>query len=150
MGSIRGHVLKLSYTSLTKLTFCYISLQAAEFVNVTNKMVLVIGTQNPWLEAVLLTMKPKKIVTLEYGYFIRLGYFIRSAEHYHYSTLSHYPGLTFMRPGEFRERYLNGTLDRFDVVFTYSSVEHSGQGELHFYIFLKWSQLYFQVVTGTH
>ena len=67
---------KLFYTSLTKLTFCYISLQAADFVNVTDKTVLVIGTQNPWLEAVLLTMKPKKIVTLEYGYFIRLGYFM--------------------------------------------------------------------------
>ena len=33
-----------------------------------------------------------------------------------------------MRPREFRERYLNGTLDTFDIVFTYSSIEHSGQG----------------------
>eukprot|EP00090_Calanus_glacialis_P019225 TRINITY_DN29583_c0_g1_i1.p1 TRINITY_DN29583_c0_g1~~TRINITY_DN29583_c0_g1_i1.p1 ORF type:complete len:137 (-),score=19.68 TRINITY_DN29583_c0_g1_i1:62-472(-) len=33
-----------------------------------------------------------------------------------------------MRPREFRARYLDGTLDTFDVVFTYSSIEHSGQG----------------------
>ena len=45
-------------------------------MNVTDKTVLVLGTQKPWVEAVLLTMKPKKIVTLEYGYFIRLGHFI--------------------------------------------------------------------------
>ena len=36
-----------------------------------------------------------------------------------------------MRPTEFRERYLNGTLDTFDVVFTYSTVEHSGLGGLY-------------------
>ena len=35
------------------------------------KTILVIGTQNPWVEAVLLSKKPKKVVTLEYGYFIR-------------------------------------------------------------------------------
>jgi len=84
---------------------------AADFVDVAGKTILVMGTQDPWLEAVLLSKKPKKIVTLEYGYF-----------------LSEYPGYTFMRPTEFRERYLNGTLDTFDVVFTYSTVEHSGLG----------------------
>ena len=35
-----------------------------------------------------------------------------------------------MRMGEFREQYLNGTLETFDAVFTYSSLEHSGQGEV--------------------
>lgn len=84
---------------------------AAEYVNVTDKTILVMGTQDPWLEAVLLAMKPRKIITLEYGYFI-----------------SEYPGFSFMRPREFRERYLNRTLDTFDIVFTYSSLEHSGQG----------------------
>jgi len=84
---------------------------AAEYVNVTDKTILVMGTQEPWLEAVLLTMKPRKIVTLEYGYFI-----------------SEYPGHTFMRPREFRERYLNRTLNTFGIVFTYSSLEHSGLG----------------------
>ena len=46
-------------------------LQAADVINVTNKNILVIGTQVPWVEAILLTKKPRKIVTLEYGQFIR-------------------------------------------------------------------------------
>jgi len=84
---------------------------AADYVNVTGKTVLVIGTQDPWLEAVLLTKNPKKVVTLEYGYFI-----------------SEYPGYEFIRMEDFRRKYLNGTLDTFDAVFSYSSLEHSGQG----------------------
>jgi len=85
--------------------------QAADFVGVEDKTILVLGTQMPWVEAVLLSKKPKKIVTLEYGFFI-----------------SEYPALTFIRPREFRERYLNGTLDTFDAVFSFSSLEHSGLG----------------------
>jgi len=84
---------------------------AADYINVTGLTILVIGTQDPWLEAVLLSKNPKKVVTLEYGHFI-----------------SEYPGYSFIRMPEFRERFLNGTLDTFDAVFTYSSVEHSGQG----------------------
>ena len=52
-----------------------------------------------------------KVVTLEYG-----------------SFKSEYPTHEFIRPNEFRERYLAGTLDEFDAIFTYSSVEHSGLG----------------------
>ena len=37
----------------------------------TGKKVLVIGTQDPWVEAILLTKSPQKVVTLEYGYFKR-------------------------------------------------------------------------------
>ena len=33
--------------------------QAADYMNITGKRVLVIGTQTPWLEAVLLQKKPK-------------------------------------------------------------------------------------------
>ena len=47
--------------------------QAADHINVTGLTILVVGTQNPWLEAVLLSKNPKKVVTLEYGYFIRCG-----------------------------------------------------------------------------
>eukprot|EP00091_Calanus_sinicus_P002239 TRINITY_DN12279_c0_g1_i1.p1 TRINITY_DN12279_c0_g1~~TRINITY_DN12279_c0_g1_i1.p1 ORF type:complete len:386 (-),score=73.65 TRINITY_DN12279_c0_g1_i1:23-1180(-) len=84
---------------------------AADYQNVAGKTLLVIGSQTPWLEAVLLSKKAKKVVTLEYGYFI-----------------SEYPGHTFMRPDEFRERFLNGTLDTFDGIYSYSSLEHSGIG----------------------
>eukprot|EP00092_Neocalanus_flemingeri_P054318 GFUD01063962.1.p1 GENE.GFUD01063962.1~~GFUD01063962.1.p1 ORF type:complete len:207 (+),score=23.97 GFUD01063962.1:57-623(+) len=85
--------------------------EAASFVNVEGKTILVIGTQTPWLEAVLLDRGAGKIVTLEYGHYI-----------------SQHPRLEFIRPHEFRERYLEGTLDEFDAVFTYSSIEHSGLG----------------------
>lgn len=84
---------------------------AADHINVTGKTVLVIGTQNPWLEAVLLSKQPKKVVSLEYGFFI-----------------SEYPGHEFLQMPVFREKFLNGSLDRFDVVFSYSSLEHSGLG----------------------
>jgi len=85
--------------------------EAADYLNVTNKTVLVIGTQVPWLEAILLSKRPKKIVTVEYGYFI-----------------SEYPTWVIMRPLEFRKRFFDGTLDTFDHIFTYSSLEHSGLG----------------------
>ena len=52
-----------------------------------------------------------KVLTLEYG-----------------SFKSEHPSHEFIRPNEFRERYQAGTLDEFDAIFTYSSVEHSGLG----------------------
>ena len=45
--------------------------KAADFINVTGKKVLVIGSQAPWVEAILLTKNPEKIVTVEYGHFQR-------------------------------------------------------------------------------
>ena len=33
--------------------------QAADYMNITGKRVLVIGTESPWLEAVLLQKRPK-------------------------------------------------------------------------------------------
>ena len=53
----------------------------------------------------------KKVVTLEYGNYV-----------------SHFPNHEFIKPKEFSERYLVGTLDKFDAVFTHSSLEHSGLG----------------------
>ena len=51
-------------------------------------------------------------MTLEYGNYI-----------------SQFPGLEFVKPDEFSQRYLAGTLDTFDAVFTHSSLEHSGLGK---------------------
>ena len=50
----------------------FLLFQAADYVNVTGKTILVVGTQDPWLEAVLLSKNPSKVVTLEYGHFIRI------------------------------------------------------------------------------
>jgi len=85
--------------------------EAAEFVNVSGKTILVIGSQDPWLEAVLLSRNASKIVTVEYGLFI-----------------SEHPAWEIIFPKEFNKRYLNGTLPTFDAIFSYSSLEHSGLG----------------------
>ena len=33
------------------------------------------------------------------------------------SMESQYPGLSFIQPAEFREKFLNGSLEQFDAVF---------------------------------
>ena len=40
--------------------------EAADEVGITGKDVLVIGTQRPWLEAVLHTRRPRTLVTVDY------------------------------------------------------------------------------------
>jgi len=90
---------------------CEMTNEAAGVVNVEGKTILVIGSQSPWLESILINRGAAKVVTLEYG-----------------SFKSQYPTHEFIRPNEFRERYLAGTLEEFDAIFTYSSVEHSGLG----------------------
>eukprot|EP00090_Calanus_glacialis_P038258 TRINITY_DN6683_c0_g1_i4.p1 TRINITY_DN6683_c0_g1~~TRINITY_DN6683_c0_g1_i4.p1 ORF type:complete len:640 (-),score=138.81 TRINITY_DN6683_c0_g1_i4:103-2022(-) len=85
--------------------------EAAAIIDVSNKNILVIGTVEPWLEAVLFSRGAKKVVTLEYGNYV-----------------SHFPNHEFIKPKEFSERYLAGSLDKFDAVFTHSSLEHSGLG----------------------
>ena len=61
----------------------------------------------------MLTRNVGKIITLEYG-----------------SFTSEHPTWEIIRPTEFYQRYKEGTLDKFDAVFTYSSVEHSGLGKI--------------------
>merc|ERR1712106_74759 len=85
--------------------------EAAAVIDVSEKNILVIGTVEPWLEAVLLSRGAKKVLTLEYGNYV-----------------SQFPKLEFIKPKEFGERYLAGTLEEFDAVFTHSSLEHSGLG----------------------
>ena len=65
------------------------------------------------MNASVFSRNASKIVTLEYGWFI-----------------SEHPSWEFIRPTEFHQRYLDGPLDTFDAVFTYSSLEHSGLGQL--------------------
>lgn len=73
--------------------------------------VLVIGSENPWVEASALAVGASEVVTLEYG-----------------SINSAHPQVKTMLPSQFRQSYLDGTLGHFDAVVTYSSVEHSGLG----------------------
>ena len=74
-----------------------------------DKRVLVIGSETPWIEAMLLTKGVQSVTTLEYK-----------------KITSHHPKLSTVLPHEFDELYKNGT--RFDALVSYSSVEHSGLG----------------------
>lgn len=80
-------------------------------LNLSGKSVLVIGTERPWLEALCLGLGAAKITTLEYG---RIN--------------SSHPKVTALTPSEFRTKYQDGTLGRFDAVASHSSLEHSGLG----------------------
>jgi hypothetical protein len=73
--------------------------------------VLVIGSENPWLESCALSAGAASVVTLEYG-----------------SIISEHPQITTLTPDAMRTKFADGTLGFFDVILTYSSVEHSGLG----------------------
>jgi hypothetical protein len=72
--------------------------------------VLVIGSENPWVEACILAAGATDITTLEYG---RID--------------SRHPYVKTITPDEIRERYLEFS-EWFDVIVTFSSVEHAGLG----------------------
>ena len=78
---------------------------------VQNGRVLVIGSENPWVEAAVLSVGASEVVTLEYG-----------------KIISEHPSIKTMTPNEFKQAYLAGTLGLFDAIVTFSSVEHSGLG----------------------
>ena len=80
-------------------------------MNFKNKHVLVIGTQEPWIEAILLELGAKKVTTLQYN-----------------DIASEHHQLFPIKPRAFAERYLNGTLELFDSMVTFSSIEHAGLG----------------------
>ncbi|XP_063399763.1 uncharacterized protein LOC134684409 [Mytilus trossulus] len=73
--------------------------------------VMVIGSENPWVEACVLEAGAREVFTLEYG-----------------SIKSEHPKVKTIVPLDFRMRYLNNTLGTFDAIVTFSSIEHSGLG----------------------
>jgi hypothetical protein len=73
--------------------------------------VLVIGSENPWVEACVLSAGAKHVTTLEYGL-----------------IMSEHPQVSTLLPNNARMAYLNGSLVQFDAIVTFSSVEHSGLG----------------------
>mmetsp|Transcript_21109 Transcript_21109/g.49404 ORF Transcript_21109/g.49404 Transcript_21109/m.49404 type:complete len:376 (-) Transcript_21109:253-1380(-) len=81
-----------------------------ERMAVAGKSVLVVGSERPWLECCALAAGASHVTVLEYGR-------IRS-EHPQISTLT---------PEEARSQFLDRKLS-FDVVATFSSLEHSGLG----------------------
>jgi Caenorhabditis protein of unknown function, DUF268 len=73
--------------------------------------VLVIGSENPWVEAILLHLGAAKVTTLEYA-----------------NLVSKHPKVKTLKPHQFRKQFLDGALESFDGVVSFSSVEHSGLG----------------------
>lgn len=78
---------------------------------VKDQHVLVIGSQRPWLETIILRAGAKHITTLDYV-----------------PITCDWPTITTMTPDVFGQMFLNGTLPEFDSIVSFSSVEHSGLG----------------------
>ena len=80
-------------------------------IDMKGKKVLVIGTQIPWVEGICLHLGASHVTTLEYG-----------------SIQNEDPRITTLTPAEFRKAYKSGKVRNFDVVVSFSSLEHAGLG----------------------
>ncbi|CAI6012859.1 unnamed protein product [Closterium sp. NIES-65] len=98
----RRYPLVSSYGENTTLTFY----EAFDKYPVKGKSVLVIGSQNPWVEGILLAYKAGSITTVDFN-----------------KPVADYPGLRLWNIAE-----LDATDETFDVVASYSSLEHDGLG----------------------
>lgn len=79
---------------------------------IKGKHFFTIGSEHPWLEALLLEAGAEHVTTIEYG-----------------SIRSEHPRVSTMIPAEVRKMYLDSsTKPLFDGGATYSSIEHSGLG----------------------
>mmetsp|Transcript_6212 Transcript_6212/g.16586 ORF Transcript_6212/g.16586 Transcript_6212/m.16586 type:complete len:395 (-) Transcript_6212:998-2182(-) len=84
---------------------------ALDNLPISDSRALVVGSEEPWIESLLLNSGAKNVVTLGHG-----------------EILSKVPNLITMQPREFATKYVREQLEQFDVVFAFSSVEHSGLG----------------------
>ncbi len=81
-------------------------------MNITGRHVLVVGSQTPWLEAIILEAGAAKITTLDYA-----------------QIKSEHPQIDTITPLQIRKGYLDGTFkEAFDTMVSFSSLEHSGLG----------------------
>lgn len=71
----------------------------------------VLGSEAPWLEALVLDAGAAHITTIEYG-----------------KINSQHPLISTAIPSDIATRYLRGELEPFDFISTHSSLEHSGLG----------------------
>lgn len=81
---------------------------------VFDRNVLVIGSEKPWLEGMLLGYGARKVTTLEYGFIV-----------------SEHPNVQTIDSNTMRKEILSGytqAFGSFDTAFSFSSIEHSGLG----------------------
>jgi len=72
---------------------------------------IVIGSEDPWVEAILLHYGAGKLLTVEFG-----------------KIISEHPNIDTMVPKEFTDAFLNGRIEQFDFGMSFSSLEHDGLG----------------------
>lgn len=72
---------------------------------------LVVGSENPWLEAMLIHFGALHVTTLEFG-----------------AIHSLHPQIDTWTPASFTHSFLQGQVEPFDFAFSYSSLEHDGLG----------------------
>ncbi|KAF8578944.1 DUF268-domain-containing protein [Ramaria rubella] len=80
-------------------------------IAVRGKRGLVIGSETPWLESMLLEYGTANLSTLEFG-----------------EIQTTHPQLTTFTPQEFTLKFLQGKIAPFDFAISYSSIEHDGLG----------------------
>ena len=78
---------------------------------IEGKRGIVVGSEDPWVEAIMLHHGAGKLLTVEFGKI--------ACEH---------PQIDTMVPKEFTELFLNGKIEQFDFGITFSSLEHDGLG----------------------
>lgn len=78
---------------------------------VSGKRGLVVGSETPWLEALLIEEGASKISTLEFGV-----------------IQSHHPQIETWTPDRFKLAFWEGIIAPFDFSFSFSSLEHDGLG----------------------
>ena len=72
---------------------------------------MVIGSERPWIETILLAEGAKRITTLDYT--------VYKCDH---------PKIHTLTPRRLADRLAKSTMNQFDALVTYSSIEHSGLG----------------------
>ena len=80
-------------------------------IDLKDQHVMIVGSHTPWLEVMALRNGAKKVLSVDYN-----------------EINSDHPQIDTMPVMELNQRYLNRTLPTFDVLISYSSVEHSGLG----------------------
>lgn len=81
--------------------------QALDHFPIAGKTCVVMGSQNPWYEAICLAFGASQVTTIEYWH-----------------TISEHPQVKVLTP----EQYAKDSTERFDVGFSISSFEHDGLG----------------------
>ena len=81
------------------------------YVQVQDKNVLIIGSESPWIELIALNNGAKKVTSVDYT--------IYPCEDTRMNLMTTY---------EMNEKFLKNELPLYDVVISFSSIEHSGLG----------------------